>query len=491
MIQVDGRGFGHGVGMAQDGALAMGAVGATTQEILEQFYPGTTTARSSGSVRVPVFTGNSVTLGFPDGGEVRGPPTFPVKIPVGGSAVVTREGDNIRVTVARTTSPNSSTTTSATSTTTTMSSTTTTPVTLFPPNSRDKQTAQLTTTTSAARPATTTTTSTPVPAFSGSAIAVANGDGRISVTPRDRRYRGVIEMTPVAGGVRFVNQVNVETYLRGLGEVRNPNWPPSALRAQATAARTYALRAMAAAGELCDTQRCQVYIGADAEYAAMDKAVAATSGQVLMYGKALVSAVYSANGGGYSANREEGFGLSNSSYPYLRAAPYLCDDPAPWTATIALRDVASRLRYRGTLTAVEVTQRGPSGRAIVVHLTGSDGDKTVGGLAFGRALGLRSTMFNLRVTTAIKVPALTGGSTLQAPPEDAAAITETVSAVIDTPAKEVQVVAAGRSLPKPAAETPSRAAVAAAALMLAVSLALFVRWRRQRQVADLLSTFVD
>ena len=48
-----------------------------------------------------------------------------------------------------------------------------------------------------------------------------------------------------------------------------------------------------------------------------------------MFGKALASAVYSANGGGHSAIREEGFGLADARRtPYLRAAPYLTDNPA-------------------------------------------------------------------------------------------------------------------------------------------------------------------
>ena len=491
VIELDGRGFGHGVGMSQDGALAMGQAGATTPEILNQFYPGTTLGKASGQVRVPVLTGNSVALGFPEGGEVRGPPAAPVKVPVGGTALVTRDGNNIRVTVANA-SPASTTTTASTSTTTTSTTSTTGPPVTLLRNARssDTQTPPLVTTTTVVT-GSTTTTSTPAPAFSGSPIAVPNGDGRIAVNARDRRYRGVIEMTPVADGVRFVNQLNVETYLRGLGEVRNPKWPPAALRAQATAARTYALRAMAAAGELCDSQRFQVYIGSDAEYSAMDKAVVATASQVLTFGKHLASAVYSANGGGHSADREEGFGLSDASYPYLRAAPYLCDDPAPWTATIALRDVAQRLRYRGDLTGVEITQRGPSGRAIVVHLTGSDGDKTVAGLAFTRALGLRSTLFSLRVTTALNVAPLSGGNTLQASPEDAAALVEPIT-VAPAPVSHAAVERSALSVPRPVDKgSPSRTATMAAGGSLLVAVGLVIRRGRQRQLAELLAGFAE
>jgi stage II sporulation protein D len=265
----------------------------------------------------------------------------------------------------------------------------------------------------------------PPPLFSGVVTAVPNGDGRIGVTPRNHRYRGVIEMTPQPDGtLRFVNQVGVETYLRGMGEVRNPNWPAASLQAQAIAARTYALRAMAAGGELCDTQRCQVYLGADAEYPAMDKAVKATAGQVLFYGRSLASAVYSANAGGHTATREEGFGLGGPDYPYLRAAPYPSDNLAPWSVTIALRDVANRLGYRGDVTDVEVLERGPSGRATRIALRGSGGDVAFTGIQFDAALGLQSTLFTVRVTTATNVTALPGAAGLQAPPEQAAALAD-------------------------------------------------------------------
>ncbi|MDP9442402.1 MAG: SpoIID/LytB domain-containing protein, partial [Actinomycetota bacterium] len=54
VLVIDGRGFGHGVGMAQDGAFWMGRAGASTDQILSQFYPGTKSGRSRGMVRVPV-----------------------------------------------------------------------------------------------------------------------------------------------------------------------------------------------------------------------------------------------------------------------------------------------------------------------------------------------------------------------------------------------------------------------------------------------------
>ena len=406
-VFIDGKGFGHGVGMAQDGAYWMGRDGATTPQILGHFYPGTGLAKSSGEVRVvvvPPVAANEAVLTFPAGGEVRDARAgaqsagFPAAVPPGGSVRIHFDGARYTVTgdVRRTSGSASRSqlpdTSSSTSSSTTSSSTTTT--------------STSTTTTTTTAPASSTTTAAPARGESDDALASARplwavpaGSGVVGVPARGRQYRGMVEATAVGSPLRLVNHVDVETYLRGMGEVRDPSWPPASLRAQAIVARTYALRAMTFGGELCDDQRCQVYLGAAAEYRAMDKAVADTRGQVVVHGRNLASTVYSANGGGVSATRQEGFGMpdGDTSHPYLRSTPYPTQDPKPWSVQVALTDVAARLAYPGQVTDVRVTRTGASGRAVEVVLDGTAGPKAVTGIAFDAALGLRSTLFTLRV----------------------------------------------------------------------------------------------
>src|SRR3954449_627909 len=75
VVVLDGKGFGHGVGLAQWGAKYMADGGAHHEDILAKFYPGTQLATDlgSGSIRVAVYTSsdNAATLSFPSGGEVR------------------------------------------------------------------------------------------------------------------------------------------------------------------------------------------------------------------------------------------------------------------------------------------------------------------------------------------------------------------------------------------------------------------------------------
>jgi stage II sporulation protein D len=237
-----------------------------------------------------------------------------------------------------------------------------------------------------------------------------------------RKYRGLLQTGWGATGIQLVNQLDVESYLKGMGEVLDGSWPLAALETQAIAARTYALRAMATSGQICADDRCQVYLGAQVEYPAMDRAVDSTAGQVLVYGGQLASALYSANGGGFEADPVEAFGATGAVYPYLRPAPYQTENPMPWTATIALADVGSRLGYRGQVSGLSVTEKGPSGRATQVTITGDQGPMVVPGYEVASALGLRSTLFSPTVGVAATRPP---------PPPTQGLIQEAPGAVVD------------------------------------------------------------
>jgi SpoIID/LytB domain protein len=426
VLVVEGRGHGHGVGMAQDGALALGRAGASTAEILQHFYPGTTVGQAGGEVRVAILSGaGEAVVAFPGGGEVRSPrdgpqaPGFPVTVGPGGAVRLRFDG-------AYRAEPMSGATVAA--------STVSGPVLVSPPASQhqseegsgllggvlggeqppptDPPDPPPAGDAPAPGPPPAGTPAPPVPppdqapppdnvATSGSAMwAVPASGATVAVPARSASYRGVVQAVAGPGGLRLVNQLDVEDYLRGMGEVRDSSWPQAALGAQAVAARTYALRAMAISGELCDSQDCQVYLGRQAEYGAMDAAVAATRGQVVRFDGALAQAVYSASGGGMSATPEEGFATSGAGLSYLPAISYPTADPQPWEVRIPLGQLRRRLAYPGALHDVRVAEVGPSGRPLSVELLGDAGVRQLTGLGFRDALSLRSTLWTLRVERA-------------------------------------------------------------------------------------------
>jgi len=135
--------------------------------------------------------------------------------------------------------------------------------------------------------------------------------------------RGVLDVVPGPGGVAVVNELSLDDYLRGVAEVPS-TWPVEALRAQAIAARTFALHEMrkdagsAARGvgaDICASQSCQVYIGMAKERSdggdRWVQAVQATSGQVLLYKDEPILAQYSSSNGGRSVA---------GGRPYLKGA---------------------------------------------------------------------------------------------------------------------------------------------------------------------------
>lgn len=473
VLVIDGKGFGHGVGLSQEGALTMGRQGASTEQILGHFYPGTSLARGAGgNVRVVVqhipALPTSTVLSFPNGGEVRGSGEgFPVRAAPGEAVRISWDGSRYRVeggTPASTEPPKSAPAPAADPEpemaaqqvpvpTTTTSTTEPEPEPTTTTTERDLLPGETTTTTTedgggGDSPSSTTTTTTPTaanaPASATPVIAAPAGGSTVTVPARGRSYRGMVEVNGAGGPLRLINVVDIETYLKGMGEVRNPSWPQAALRTQAIIARTYALRAMRTSGELCDTQRCQVYLGAAAEYGAMNKAVDDSRGQVVMFRRALASTVYSANSGGHSATPAEGFGTANDAYPYLRAAPNPSADPFPWTVRVAVADVGRRFGYTGDVTNVRVGKTGPSGRATEVVLEGTAGAKTVAGISFDAGLGLKSTLFTLRIELSDDVPAPPPAedTELQTLPENAGAAVgataQSMAAVPDLPDAEEQ-----------------------------------------------------
>ncbi len=432
---IEGKGWGHGVGMAQDGALALGREGASTADILQHFYPGTGLGQDGGDVRVVVQTapGGEAVVSFPGGGEVRSAREgaqaagFPVTVAPGGSVRLRFDG-------AYRAEPLSGATVAALAIgRSTMlpgpaaqteegellgGTITLPPPTENPPPSDPPPSPGMTLpppppppppgSDSPAGPPSAGPEPGPGPgdappptddaAVSGSALwAVPRGGATVGVPARGATYRGVVQAWAAGGGLRLVNEVDVEDYLRGMGEVLDSSWPQASLGAQAVAARTYGLRAMDLSGELCDTQACQVYLGTSAEYGAMDAAVAATRGQVVQSGGRLAQTVYSASGGGITATPEEGFGTSGQGLPYLGAVSYPTADPQAWDLRVPLAQLGRRFAYPGTLTDVRVATAGPSGRALTMELVGDAGPRELSALSFDDTLGLRSTLYTVRI----------------------------------------------------------------------------------------------
>jgi SpoIID/LytB domain protein len=138
-----------------------------------------------------------------------------------------------------------------------------------------------------------------------------------------RLYGGSLKFQPNAYGTyTLVNQVPLETYLRGVvpHEIGS-GAPPTTIEAQAVLARTYVLRNLRRFAidnyQICADTQCQVYWGLNGAVAASDRAIAATRGMVLTYNNELVDALYSSTTGGITAPFSNVW--NGPDRPYLRA----------------------------------------------------------------------------------------------------------------------------------------------------------------------------
>ncbi|MDQ6650684.1 MAG: SpoIID/LytB domain-containing protein, partial [Actinomycetota bacterium] len=491
-------------GMAQDGALYMGRAGATLDQIVQQFYPGTAYGRAGGPVRVAVWSGDpaaGVGVTLPTGGFVSSstPTDLPLVVPPGGRLLLTAGPAGYTARLLDPAAPRARPVAFALAADPGLTSGPTTPVSLEPTPSLTPSastSASPSATSSSSTPATTSTNASPKPSspppashpatstapaptgsrpasqppppppgplppvpgsdqsHSGTAgpglsapvqaplvapppppappgslnsagpptVSAALG-GTLGVDPTGRHYRGVLSAALIGPTLHLVDAVDLEAYLGGLGEIRDPSWPASGLQAQAVAARSFAAFAMAAhlpSFDLWDDDRSQVYLGSDAEYAALSAAVAKTRGMVLNASDRVIQAFYSSNGGGVSATTEEGFGTPDSA-AYLPARAYPTDDVGSWQLNLPMSELAAKLGYPGQLGGVAVVRRGPSGRALTVGLDGSAGRQERSGLDVQRALHLRSTLFDPLLPPAVAAASPIAAERVVLPPAPPAA----------------------------------------------------------------------
>jgi SpoIID/LytB domain protein len=246
------------------------------------------------------------------------------------------------------------------------------------------------------------------------------------------------------GGLAVVNAVPEDRLLAGLVPAEIfPSAPDEALKAQAVAARNELIAKVGTrhSGEpfrLCAETHCQVYAGASRETPRTTAAVQATRGQVLFAsdGKTLVDAFYSANCGGHTEHNENVWSdqaplTSLRGHRDTTARPgdafaagitdallerFLVEPPAAYCGDAHQQGGPDRFRWSvtrsaaelerllaglrlGRLLAIDVLERGVSGRARAVRLTGSARTELVRGeLHIRKTFGnLRSSMFLVKL----------------------------------------------------------------------------------------------
>ena len=221
-------------------------------------------------------------------------------------------------------------------------------------------------------------------------------------------YRGAFEVHPgLLGGVNLVNALGLESYIRGVVPRESPaSWPVEALKAQAVAARTYAITTSRSGqfDHYPDT-RSQVYGGVASEVASTDAAIRATAGEVVTYdGEPVVTFFFSTSGG--RTEDVENTPLGQEPRPWLKSVEDPYDHFSPkhkWgPLRMSLRTADRKLGslVKGSFKGIDVVRRGESPRVVIADILGSDGrTRTTGGVLRAR-FGLNDTWAYFTVISA-------------------------------------------------------------------------------------------
>jgi|HigsolmetaAR201D_1030396.scaffolds.fasta_scaffold02742_6 Sporulation protein and related proteins len=327
-----GRGFGHGVGMSQYGAYGMAKNGRNYKQILRHYYTGVKIGQANvRAVRVLLTSGVS-SMAFTGAKRACGKSLKPNK------TYTFRVASSTKVSLHR-------------------------------PN--------------------------------GSRLAgcgregVAAGSGKVRYVGVGV-YRGKLIGRAVGGTLYAINKVGIEDYVKGVIPNEAPaSWPAAALRAQAVAARSYALatRVNGNGYNLYDDTRSQVYGGKSSEQRSTNRAAKATARQVIKYDGKVATAYFFSTSGGQTENSED---VWTSKVPYLRSVKDPADKVSPyhrWRVTFTNAQMKAKLApyFSGKLRRIKVIETGGSPRIVRARIVGSKSSSVVSGATLRSLFGLRST----------------------------------------------------------------------------------------------------
>lgn len=259
----------------------------------------------------------------------------------------------------------------------------------------------------------------------GALVAVAQ-QGADLLHMNGRRYRGTMEFRRYQDSdLTVINTLGLEPYLYGVvpGEIEALA-PTEAIKAQAVAARTYALKNLGRYAkwgfDLVDTIESQVYNGYEGEKVQTNLAVDATRGQKAMYQGTLASLFYFSSSGGRTEDNAYVWGtplpyLKSVEDPYESGLSYNYNWQRVLTAADVERYLAAAGVNLGTVQSLSIIETTLSGRVAKLRVTGSTGSMTFQREACRTLLELPSQLYTLGGSEQLSVLGADGRVTRQNP----------------------------------------------------------------------------
>ena len=243
-----------------------------------------------------------------------------------------------------------------------------------------------------------------LPRQTGHGNGVASKTGQENVT---LQVSGVVQLVRRGTGLMVVNHVDLEEYVKGVvpAEV-NSSWHPEMLKAQAVAARTYALYqhmlSLSRDYDVAASIQDQVYRGRHGVDERVEQAVESTRGLVVTYQNAPIYAAFSSTAAGLT---EDATVVWSKDLPYLKGVECPFDIASPyyqWKTSFKVETLEHNLRQLGfdvgtiaTLTPLSFSR---SGRVATLRLLHSKGELILRGEELRKAIGytvVPSTQFTI------------------------------------------------------------------------------------------------
>jgi len=225
---------------------------------------------------------------------------------------------------------------------------------------------------------------------------VSSTDGR-GIWVGQKRFSGKLNLFILDSEILVVNVLGIEKYLSSVvGSEMPTKWPIEALKAQAIASRTYALKQKG--NNLFDidsTQKNQVYNGLESRTYKTIRAVKSTRSLVLTYKNKLINALFHSSSGGMTENSQD---VWKNKYPYLSSVKDF-DKKNPkfrWQKKFSSNELTNLFPKIGGLRDIEILDITSTGRVKNVKLIGANGSDKMSGVVLRKRLGLNSNFVRFK-----------------------------------------------------------------------------------------------
>lgn len=231
----------------------------------------------------------------------------------------------------------------------------------------------------------------------GQMLMVLNSEAKVRAIPvevkgktgtmqyKGKKYRGSITMQSQSeSDITIINELSLDQYLYSVVPSEMPaSWPMEALKAQAVAARNYAIVTMGRHNthgfDLCSTEHCQAYNGMEQEKSSSTEAVNATKGKIVTYNGKAISTFFHSSSGGHTEDSEN---VWSSKTDYIRGVDdkYSLGSPYDnWTFELDKAGIKEKLAQAkidlGDIRDIRILEVSRYGRVTKLEIEGSKGNK--------------------------------------------------------------------------------------------------------------------